>query len=302
MLIKKIIRLAIKNWFVLIAILVLIPLAVGLGIKFIDYIPFFNSIPGDNSDWLGFWSGYLGSIIGIGGAYYVMRRQLEIENKKELKDKEPLLVPGTAEYNNLVLIPGKDMVNDGEWFKDLKEFSEVSFPLINGGTTPVFDIKYSYTIENFDEYKKIFTKEAISPTIVPRMYIDGDVSIVESLHYFHEYENSNGKKGKRLVRKNNLNFANSLPVIMPGETQGIKLPITAIMLLSYTFTNHIMYDRDINSDLILPELTVTIRYKDYQLKEKQTEFELRIPSYNTSSKNAYFIITPINLSAENLRP
>lgn len=291
-----------ENWLILIVILVLIPLAVGLGIKFIDYIPFLNDIPGDNGDWLGFWSGYLGSIVGIGGAYYVMRHQLEIENKKELKDKQPLLVPGTIEYPNLVLIPGKDMISNGQWFKDLKEYSEVTFPLVNGGTTPVFDVKYNYTINNFDKYKKIFTKEAMHPTKVPRMYIDDNAGSLESLYYFHEYEDSNGTIRSSSVKKHNINYTNSFPVIMPGETQGVRLPIIAIMLLSYTFTNHILYFKDINNDLILPELTVVIRYKDYQLKERKTAFQLRFPSYNTDLKNVYFRIIPIHLSSENLRP
>lgn len=297
---KEIIEFVKNNWFSLIAVLVLLPLIVGLGIKYIDYIPFLNEIPGDNGDWLGFWSGYLGSIVGIGGAYYVMRHQLEIENKKESKDKEPLLVPGTAEHTNLILIPGKDMSNDGQWFKDLKEFSEVSFPLINGGTTPIFDIKYSYTIDNFDEYKKIFTKEAMFSTMVPRMYIGSIIDSVDSLHYFHEYEKEDGIKGTCWVRKHILNYSNFLPVIMPGETKSVKLPITAIMLLSYTFSNYIMYLEDINKDFILPELTVALSYKDFQLKERETEFQLRISSYNTSSKNAHFRLIPINLKAENL--
>lgn len=299
---NEIVQFVKKNWLALIAVLILIPLAVGLGIKYIDYVPLLKNIPGEKEDWLGFWSGYLGSIVGIGGAYYVMKHQLNVENKKEQKDKEPLLVPGTAQYTNLLLTNGKDMVNDGKWFKDLKEFSEASFPLVNGGITPVFDIKYCYTIENIEEYKEIFTKESMISEMSPKMYIRTRTDGTDVIHYYHDYEDDNGKEGSRWVQKSNLNYLDFSPVIMPGESINIKLPITAIILLSYSFSNFFLYEKFKGKEIILPELTLSISYKDYQLEEKTIEFDMRVQGYNTNFENGEFRIVPTNLKPENLRP
>lgn len=303
MLIKKIIQLFIKIFiicFVLISILVLIPLSVGLGIKYIDYIPFFNEVPGDNGDWLGFWSGYLGSIIGIGGAYYVMKHQLTEENKKELKDKKPLLVVGTNEYTNLSLIPGRDIINEGKWVHNLGNFSDAVFPLVNGGTTPVFDIKYSYTINNFDKYKNLYKKNSKHITEDHGLSIDSNEineEIIENLYYNYVSSDSDGEFRKRLKILKNTNYVDFASVIMPGESINLRMPLTATVLVNYSFFNYFKYTENGIDRLLLPELTLKVSYKDYELKDRTKLFQIRINEYDSSVSNARFRISS-NLKEE----
>ncbi|MCY9807046.1 hypothetical protein OXT66_05710 [Lentilactobacillus senioris] len=51
----------------------------------------FDGATGKGSDWLGFWGGYLGAIVSIGGVYWSLRLQFEHDNKnlqKQIKENQ----------------------------------------------------------------------------------------------------------------------------------------------------------------------------------------------------------------------
>lgn len=296
-----VLRLILILFSILIIVLILIPLSVGLGIKYIDYVPFLNKIPGDNGDWLGFWSGYLGSMIGVGGAYYVMKHQLNFEHKKELEEKKSLLIPGVKEYTDLELIDGKDLLNDGRWIKDYQAFSEVTFPLINGGKTPVFDIKYCFEISNFTKFKSLYTNDNMLVEMNPRMFIREE-SKIDFLYYTYIYEDSKGNGRHKMITLKNLNYLNFSSVIMPGESIDLKMPMVAILLLSYSFSNFMLYSNSSDERMLLPEMVLKINYKDYQLNDQERTFNIGILGHNSSVNNAKYRIAPIDLNIKNLRP
>lgn len=66
------------SFLIILIVLVFIPIIVAL---FID-LPFFDKFSGSNDGWLGFWGGYLGSIVAILGVYWQMRE----ENKQWKED------------------------------------------------------------------------------------------------------------------------------------------------------------------------------------------------------------------------
>lgn len=78
-------------WKVVLALLILLgPMVV---LNFTMDLSFVNSrSKADDSAWLGFWGGYLGSIIAIGGVYWQVHR--EIHNSKEIqyKDVRPIFI------------------------------------------------------------------------------------------------------------------------------------------------------------------------------------------------------------------
>lgn len=74
-----------KNYLVILFFLFGGPLFIGLGVKFIDYVPLLNKLPGNNSDWISFWGAYLGVISTIFMAYLISKYEANL-NKEEIED------------------------------------------------------------------------------------------------------------------------------------------------------------------------------------------------------------------------
>lgn len=46
----------------------------------------------DDSAWLGFWGGYLGSLISVGGVYWQVRKELANNNENQYKEARPIFM------------------------------------------------------------------------------------------------------------------------------------------------------------------------------------------------------------------
>ena len=57
------------------------PLCIAIGVRAIDYIPWFNKLPGSNQDWISFWGGFMGSVVGVVGAIYIFQKQIDAERE-----------------------------------------------------------------------------------------------------------------------------------------------------------------------------------------------------------------------------
>lgn len=85
------------------ALIIGVPILLNIGIAFV------SSSVGDDGDWLGFWGGYIGSIIGVFGsgitAYLIFNYQQRVMDEKELEQKKfeqrPNLVPINSSVNLL---------------------------------------------------------------------------------------------------------------------------------------------------------------------------------------------------------
>jgi hypothetical protein len=105
---------------------------IGTGIKLLNP-PF---IGGSEDGWLAFWGSLIGTAIGVIGAYFVMRMQLEI-------DKKPIL--------------GFLNRNETKFESD----SKLEMTSINGGITPIFNVVIAYELSektkkeiNYNEIRK----------------------------------------------------------------------------------------------------------------------------------------------------
>ncbi|MEK4152311.1 MULTISPECIES: hypothetical protein [Carnobacterium] len=242
--------------------------------------------------------GFIGALIGVFSAYLVVNHQLKKENEQALDTekrlKEPLIVPGTAKFDDVEIHPGKDLVKDGKYFHDLKRFSDVTIPIINGGTTPVFDITYYFEIENIEEFAKIFSKDNTLKESIPSAYFQSTEEKEYSFIYEYIYKNDE-KVQRRKEYEKALKYTNVLSVIMPGETEHINLSKLVIMFLSYYLEMYDMFYRtDTGKEEIFPEIKVHIKYKDYEMKARKYEYNLILGSRNMSKNMLRYQLVPKN--------
>lgn len=81
-----------RNW-KLITVLVLSILLPMLVLNFGMVIPFFDSLSNaDNSARLGFWGGYLGSIVAVIGVFWQVREEIKNNRKMELEKVRPIFL------------------------------------------------------------------------------------------------------------------------------------------------------------------------------------------------------------------
>ena len=73
-----------KYWWVIFLIVILLP----IGLNFILQIPRFAPIVGDDTNWLTFWSGYLGAIVSAGVAFFVLHRQLKQSHEENERNRK----------------------------------------------------------------------------------------------------------------------------------------------------------------------------------------------------------------------
>lgn len=102
------------------------------------FISVFQKVNFLTETWINFWGGYVGAIFSIIGSFFVMKSQLEEEKKLNLERTRPIPIFG----QDILFSYGMDSV--------LRE-DEYKYPLIrliNGGTSPLLNIKISYKISN----------------------------------------------------------------------------------------------------------------------------------------------------------
>lgn len=74
-----------ENWkailFAFVVGVIITPLCIAIGIRLIDWIPESNWLPGSDQDWIGFWGGFMGSVVGVAGAIYIFQKQIDVERE-----------------------------------------------------------------------------------------------------------------------------------------------------------------------------------------------------------------------------
>lgn len=89
--IKKVIESYAKRWWVLVGVLAVIIFIVPLLLAML--IMFFNIGVGDDNGWLGFWGGYLGSIVAVLFAYFNTKYQITREHQAKKEEQEEQILP-----------------------------------------------------------------------------------------------------------------------------------------------------------------------------------------------------------------
>lgn len=228
---------------------------------------------GVTSDWIGFWGNLVGSFLGILGAFIVVKYQLREEKKKDLEEKKPKLIIGVENYKNKKIKPGYDLGDEDTKLNYRNKLSKITVPLINGGLTPVFNLKFYYEIVDYNEVFSYYEEYS-------------DENEMEVRRDFHD------SKYKLMIAEKYSDSIYSIysrtddvSVIMPGEKIDLNMPKVFIQLIKFYFSN-IYTNRLINDEVIykiMPVLKITVVFEDYEMKESIFEYYIRLGNNNSLS-------------------
>lgn len=201
-------------------------------------IPKLPFIGGSEEGWLGFWGGALGALIGIVGAYLVMREQINVEKKQKEEELNPILTLGKGDMVSLE--------------HPIQNSNLISIPIINGGQTPVFNLRVSYVIleETLLNVEKNEDKKNISNNFFS--FDDGDARIMMPTTTEIKY----------------------ISVLMPGEKQEIDLGMGVSHFYFYYVEN--TNKNEINRVFNTFNIKIVLDYQDYKNKKRKNDFILSI--------------------------
>ncbi|MFP3931307.1 hypothetical protein U8V08_10270, partial [Enterococcus faecium] len=193
---------------------------------------------GTPDGWLGYWGGVIGALFGVIGAYLVMNEQIKYDKEQKKLEKEPVIIPGSSEKEKFDLEPGKEISSDPSYFHEIRHFTNLSIPLINGGTTPIFDIEYYYEFDNEDELAKEYDGRLNTKYNYPQLRFISDTTNSEknyTIEMCYEYMNGKGVKVLKRDKEKVLAFTDSESVLMPGESIHLYIDKKTNMIFSYIF-------------------------------------------------------------------
>ncbi|URZ86806.1 hypothetical protein [Floricoccus penangensis] len=227
-----------KNWRTTIKIIggillgvIFSALIVGIMMK-IPKLPF---IGGDEDGWMGFWGGILGSLFGVLGAYLVMVTQINVEKSLKEEENNPILILGKGDYVRL-----KNEYNNA--------IETICLPIINGGKTPVFNLKISYLIT--DEVS---------------MRISDSNLFNDFIEYKDEYEST------MVRRKREFQY---ISILMSGKSENIKLPYI-INNVYWKYIESIKNDVTDEKDFDF-KMKIILEYQDYKNRTITDEFYFKV--------------------------
>lgn len=223
----------------------------------------------------------IGSILGVGGAYYVLKLQLHEDNKRELREKEPYIIVAETNIEDFSFSMNRE---------DLSDVPTYTIPLVNAGSTPVYDISYQYefvdtkeiitenidifdkdqklkkfpTVE-FSEEKKVFITRPDLFDKPPKGY-DEDVNEMDVPNRYYLHFSNRFLDYDHYSLEESFNTA----VIQAGDTYQLVIPEFAIVLWKYQLYNEALKVKHMRSstELYLNDLLLKITYKNYRHDDK----------------------------------
>ncbi|WP_373738883.1 MULTISPECIES: hypothetical protein [Jeotgalibaca] len=197
--------------------------------------------------------GFLGSIIGVYGAYWVMKKQITADHQKEKENNKPIIILGNSFHKEKELKLGYDLGNPDLFLKN-GVLSTISMPLINGGKTPIFNIRAGFHIIN---HNNIFEKYMDFNSDTFKIHADS-----KELNYVCRSYDS------MINQTLNLNGGiNRYPILMPNEQIEIPMPPCYIALIQHYFTNIHRTEQ-----LAYPIVLIKIVFSDYEMNEVTKDY------------------------------
>lgn len=235
--------------------IIITTLFVGIMLS-IEKLPFIGGSP---EGWLGYWGGLIGAALGTIGAYLVMRYQLKEEKEERKSEKNPILVIGAKKYTFPCIKNEYELVANNIELSNESTIFDLRVPLINGGISPVFNLRIAYEIVDHNNMLKNYETFSEKKTGLEL------------------------KKGRKQTVKNKILFSScyggtwmntfsrgdSISVIMPGDTVELELPDAYRKLIQYLYINVIP---SCTTSYQKPILKIRIFFENYELKEQEKNF------------------------------
>lgn len=221
------------------------------------------------SDWLN----VIATILTLGVTIFIFELGDKRAKKIIEQENKPILILGVSSYKEIDISNVVDLEDSEVPLNKLKNDSNVEIPLINGGRTPIFNINYSFEIENIEEIKSYY-KNTSFENIIPKLTFNDKKmhgEEIEQIIYYYENGNTSYKKRFKIAR-----FLREIPAIMSGKESPINLPTYFIVLLYDYFIN------PFNNEMPEPICKVFVRYDDFNMERHDEEYLISLARYSTN--------------------
>ncbi|PEJ57051.1 hypothetical protein CN692_14225 [Bacillus sp. AFS002410] len=213
------------------------------------------------------------ALIAAGASFATIFYQRWIDKK----NKEAIIVPGIKSINANV----ENILSDWEYEDGssaeakfiTKQFSRAKIPIWNYGGTPIFNIGFSYQLENEVEFFNLnelhksinnpFSNEYYDLAIKKKNEDDGARLIISNFQFLKKNINES---------RDILPFIRTVDSIMPNQKAEIVLPDYFIILLNNYFL------QTMKDEKLRPILKLSIVYDDINFHSWRKEFRIFIPN------------------------
>lgn len=242
---------------------------------------------GSEDGWLSYWGGIVGAVLGVVGAFSVMRMQINQELNDKKKEKEAKVV-----LSNTRIMKGAKLI-ESYFDKNIQEIHR-GVPLINVGTTPITNINYLFKIINFEEATSDYLAGGEETRVVDGFNentsyagLDGLLK-VSPIHlrdgpgFLISFQ---GVKISGSLRYDQSKSKGTIPVIMPGQTEYLNLPNEIISLyvfhmVCFMVCPDVDYDDQDPNGIGWPILQIDISFTDYLNQIHDVSYNITVTNQN----------------------
>lgn len=215
-----------------------------------------------------------GSLIGVLGAYLLLKIQSNIDRQNELQAKKPLLLVNNINQRLHNFKIGFDLVNNGKVLRDYEMFSDLTIPLINAGETPISDLRINYTIDNLDELK------VYMDSLPPR--VNGYLPKIkkEENNIYSITINSNGDSP--FVYAKNRFETKHHALLMPGNQLDIHIDVFVCLIWTCIILSEMSSVKDSKESKLKEvnaDINLHIAFKDYKNANHEIVYNLNFNKF-----------------------
>jgi len=218
----------------------------------------------------GDWLDFIGSILGVLGAFLIANYQLRKEKERIEKEKRSQVLLGSKRYKNINFDPGYDIYTQEESLNNSDLLSEMKIKIVNVGSSTIYNARVRYDFPNIDNYLDTYkNKSKASETF--RFEKD------ENKTSFFLEEN---KQRKRYYLRDYY-YSNEISYLFSGQEQEVRIPTFYLFLLQYYLVT-LYSERMIegSEDIKKPILKATLDYENYKFEEKKEIYYITYSSFD----------------------
>ncbi|ARO07125.1 prophage P1 protein 35 [Lactiplantibacillus plantarum] len=224
---------------------------------------------GTDDGWLGFWGGYLGSIIAVIGVYWSVFKQ----HKFDKESRKPKIIPleGKIKLQNVSL--GNEKITDSsQRYNGIEAFSDIDMPILNGGESIIYDCRCTYKIINIEQLQKNYKQAGHNDYYIE---IDSDGRV-----FYNKIDYSMDGTTAFLNYKYP-DWEYTVPYISAKSVKNFKLPIIVPLFIKFLAgNNHV----DGNLNEYFPMFEVSLKYRDEDTNEHGMKYKIKFDSVSIKSK------------------
>lgn len=212
----------------------------------------------DAGDWLSF----IGSFVGVLGAFLVANYQFRIEKRRVEKEKQAHVFLASEKYNDIRFLPGYDIYNQSKPLRHIDSMSEMTIKIINAGKSTIYNAHVLYEFPNIDNYLDIYDEKSKESEDFKFRKTE------ESMFIFVENEHSS----RRYSMKSNY-VSDEIPYLISNQEEQIRVPSFYLYLLQYyLIVLNIESLTEEGRNIKKPVVKATLIYDNYKLEKEEKVF------------------------------